>query len=64
MKVIDPVAPRFTALKKDSVVAVNIPDAKEVCAEAAKHPKVKYESAAYSFSLAIGIQLFSFSIRG
>uniref|UniRef100_F6T8P3 Bifunctional glutamate/proline--tRNA ligase n=1 Tax=Ciona intestinalis TaxID=7719 RepID=F6T8P3_CIOIN len=38
-KVIDPVAPRYTALLKSSSVLVNVVDAKEVKADAAKHPK-------------------------
>ncbi|XP_033861011.3 bifunctional glutamate/proline--tRNA ligase-like isoform X1 [Acipenser ruthenus] len=38
-KVIDPVAPRYTALLKDEVVPVNIPAASEECKEVAKHPK-------------------------
>ncbi|KAM9016851.1 bifunctional glutamate/proline--tRNA ligase isoform 3-T3 [Ara ararauna] len=38
-KVIDPVAPRYTALLKDAVVAVNIPEAQEEMKEVAKHPK-------------------------
>uniref|UniRef100_A0A8B9G0M4 Bifunctional glutamate/proline--tRNA ligase n=1 Tax=Amazona collaria TaxID=241587 RepID=A0A8B9G0M4_9PSIT len=37
--VIDPVAPRYTALLKDAVVAVNIPEAQEEMKEVAKHPK-------------------------
>ncbi|XP_074846044.1 bifunctional glutamate/proline--tRNA ligase isoform X2 [Carettochelys insculpta] len=38
-KVIDPVAPRYTALLKDEVVTVNIPEAVEEMKEVAKHPK-------------------------
>uniref|UniRef100_A0A8C5M6K6 Bifunctional glutamate/proline--tRNA ligase n=1 Tax=Leptobrachium leishanense TaxID=445787 RepID=A0A8C5M6K6_9ANUR len=38
-KVIDPVAPRYTALLKSHVVPVNIPEAQEGKMEAAKHPK-------------------------
>ncbi|KFQ05838.1 Bifunctional glutamate/proline--tRNA ligase, partial [Leptosomus discolor] len=38
-KVIDPVAPRYTALLKDAVVPVNIPEAQEEMKEVAKHPK-------------------------
>ncbi|XP_060102455.1 bifunctional glutamate/proline--tRNA ligase isoform X12 [Heteronotia binoei] len=38
-KVIDPVAPRHTALLKDEVVTVNIPEAQEEMKEVAKHPK-------------------------
>ncbi|KAJ6666893.1 hypothetical protein lerEdw1_018895 [Lerista edwardsae] len=38
-KVIDPVAPRYTALLKDEVVAVNVPEAQEEVKEVAKHPK-------------------------
>ncbi|MGH0156415.1 UNVERIFIED_CONTAM: hypothetical protein FKN15_052242 [Acipenser sinensis] len=38
-KVIDPVAPRYTALLKDEVVPVNIPAASEEYKEVAKHPK-------------------------
>uniref|UniRef100_A0A452IAR2 Bifunctional glutamate/proline--tRNA ligase n=1 Tax=Gopherus agassizii TaxID=38772 RepID=A0A452IAR2_9SAUR len=38
-KVIDPVAPRYTALLKDEVVTVNIPEALEEMKEVAKHPK-------------------------
>ncbi|XP_058021418.1 bifunctional glutamate/proline--tRNA ligase isoform X3 [Ahaetulla prasina] len=38
-KVIDPVAPRFTALLKDEIVTVNIPEAQEEMKEVAKHPK-------------------------
>ncbi|XP_062980146.1 bifunctional glutamate/proline--tRNA ligase isoform X3 [Elgaria multicarinata webbii] len=38
-KVIDPVAARYTALLKDDVVTVNIPEAKEEAKEVAKHPK-------------------------
>ncbi|XP_075563464.1 bifunctional glutamate/proline--tRNA ligase [Pelecanus crispus] len=38
-KVIDPVAPRYTALLKDAVVPVNIPEAEEEMKEVAKHPK-------------------------
>ncbi|XP_065535927.1 bifunctional glutamate/proline--tRNA ligase isoform X3 [Lathamus discolor] len=38
-KVIDPVAPRYTALLKDTVVPVNIPEAQEEMKEVAKHPK-------------------------
>ncbi|XP_066034335.1 bifunctional glutamate/proline--tRNA ligase isoform X3 [Chamaea fasciata] len=38
-KVIDPVAPRYSALLKDAVVPVNIPEAQEEMKEVAKHPK-------------------------
>ncbi|XP_063159695.1 bifunctional glutamate/proline--tRNA ligase isoform X4 [Candoia aspera] len=38
-KVIDPVAPRYTALLKDEIVTVNIPGAQEEMKEVAKHPK-------------------------
>ncbi|XP_041107033.1 bifunctional glutamate/proline--tRNA ligase-like isoform X2 [Polyodon spathula] len=38
-KVIDPVAPRYTALLKDEVIPVNIPAATEEYKEVAKHPK-------------------------
>uniref|UniRef100_A0A8B9JFV7 Bifunctional glutamate/proline--tRNA ligase n=1 Tax=Astyanax mexicanus TaxID=7994 RepID=A0A8B9JFV7_ASTMX len=38
-KVIDPVAPRFSALLKQQVVPISIPEAKEEMKEAAKHPK-------------------------
>ncbi|XP_064365781.1 bifunctional glutamate/proline--tRNA ligase isoform X4 [Dromaius novaehollandiae] len=38
-KVIDPVAPRYTALLKDVVVPVNVPEAQEEMKEVAKHPK-------------------------
>uniref|UniRef100_A0A3P9JHS8 Bifunctional glutamate/proline--tRNA ligase n=1 Tax=Oryzias latipes TaxID=8090 RepID=A0A3P9JHS8_ORYLA len=38
-KVIDPVAPRFTALSGSYVVPVSIPEAKEEMKEVAKHPK-------------------------
>ncbi|XP_067421040.1 bifunctional glutamate/proline--tRNA ligase isoform X2 [Emydura macquarii macquarii] len=38
-KVIDPVAPRYTALLKDEVITVNIPEALEEMKEVAKHPK-------------------------
>ncbi|XP_068089017.1 bifunctional glutamate/proline--tRNA ligase isoform X3 [Hyperolius riggenbachi] len=38
-KVIDPIAPRYTALLKSQVLPVNIPDAEEGVTEAAKHPK-------------------------
>lgn len=40
LQVIDPVAPRYTALLKDAVVPVNIPEAQEEMKEVAKHPKV------------------------
>jgi len=38
--VIDPIAPRYTALSRESAVPVHVVDAKEVHADAAKHPKV------------------------
>nr|CAB3243111.1 bifunctional glutamate/proline--tRNA ligase [Phallusia mammillata] len=38
-KVIDPIAPRYTALLESSAVPVTVVDAKEVHADAAKHPK-------------------------
>uniref|UniRef100_A0A3Q3L6V0 Bifunctional glutamate/proline--tRNA ligase n=1 Tax=Mastacembelus armatus TaxID=205130 RepID=A0A3Q3L6V0_9TELE len=38
-KVIDPVAPRYTALSSSYVVPVSIPEAKEEMKEVAKHPK-------------------------
>ncbi|XP_053164871.1 bifunctional glutamate/proline--tRNA ligase isoform X2 [Hemicordylus capensis] len=38
-KVIDPVAPRYTALLKDKVITVNVPEAQEEVKEVAKHPK-------------------------
>ncbi|XP_065256548.1 bifunctional glutamate/proline--tRNA ligase [Emys orbicularis] len=38
-KVIDPVAPRYTALLKDEVVTVNVPEALDEMKEVAKHPK-------------------------
>ncbi|XP_069089977.1 bifunctional glutamate/proline--tRNA ligase isoform X3 [Pleurodeles waltl] len=38
-KVIDPVAPRFTALLQDDVIVVNIPEAQEEMKKVAKHPK-------------------------
>lgn len=37
---IDPVAPRYTALSSSYVVPVTIPDAAEENKEVAKHPKV------------------------
>ncbi|XP_075451697.1 bifunctional glutamate/proline--tRNA ligase isoform X1 [Ascaphus truei] len=38
-KVIDPVAARYTALLKDQVITVNVPEAEEGVKEVAKHPK-------------------------
>ncbi|PKU48946.1 hypothetical protein llap_802 [Limosa lapponica baueri] len=38
-RVIDPIAPRYTALLKDAVVPVNISEAQEEMKEVAKHPK-------------------------
>ncbi|KAI4873323.1 hypothetical protein NFI96_029076, partial [Prochilodus magdalenae] len=38
-KVIDPIAPRYTALLSSQVVPISIPEAKEELKEAAKHPK-------------------------
>ncbi|XP_030642053.1 bifunctional glutamate/proline--tRNA ligase isoform X1 [Chanos chanos] len=38
-KVIDPVAPRYTALLESQVVPISIPEAKEEMKEAARHPK-------------------------
>ncbi|XP_057691275.1 bifunctional glutamate/proline--tRNA ligase isoform X2 [Corythoichthys intestinalis] len=38
-KVIDPVAPRYTALSSSYVVPVSVPEAKEEMKEVAKHPK-------------------------
>ncbi|XP_078085886.1 bifunctional glutamate/proline--tRNA ligase [Mustelus asterias] len=38
-KVIDPVAPRYTALLQNDVVPVNLPGAKEEMKDVAKHPK-------------------------
>ncbi|XP_028822206.1 bifunctional glutamate/proline--tRNA ligase-like [Denticeps clupeoides] len=38
-KVIDPVAPRYTALLQSQVVPISIPGAKEDMKEAARHPK-------------------------
>lgn len=38
-KVIDPIAPRYTTVLKDSHVVVNVINAKEEKAEVAKHPK-------------------------
>ncbi|XP_075060367.1 bifunctional glutamate/proline--tRNA ligase isoform X2 [Mixophyes fleayi] len=38
-KVIDPIAPRYSALLKSQVVPVNIPEAEEGVTEVAKHPK-------------------------
>lgn len=38
-KVIDPVAPRFTALEKDDPVTVNVKGIKEEALSVAKHPK-------------------------
>ncbi|XP_043917515.1 bifunctional glutamate/proline--tRNA ligase isoform X9 [Protopterus annectens] len=38
-KVIDPVAPRFTALLQDEAVVVNVPEAQEEEKHVAKHPK-------------------------
>ncbi|XP_076817359.1 bifunctional glutamate/proline--tRNA ligase-like [Clavelina lepadiformis] len=38
-KVIDPIAPRYTALSRESAIPVHVVDAKEVKADAAKHPK-------------------------
>ncbi|XP_029449037.1 bifunctional glutamate/proline--tRNA ligase isoform X2 [Rhinatrema bivittatum] len=38
-KVIDPVAPRYTALMQKDMVTVNIPEAQEEMKEVAKHPK-------------------------
>lgn len=37
-----PVAPRYTALLKDEVITVNIPEALEEMKEVAKHPKVMH----------------------
>ena len=39
-QVIDPVAPRYTALQKDEMVPIFIPDAKEEMKECPLHPKV------------------------
>lgn len=39
-------APRFTALLKDEIVTVNIPEAQEEMKEVAKHPKVCLKNAA------------------
>lgn len=39
-QVIDPVAPRYTALSSSYVVPVSVPEAKEEMKEVAKHPKV------------------------
>lgn len=39
-QVIDPVAPRYTALLQDEVVPVHVPEAKEEVKDVAKHPKV------------------------
>ncbi|XP_061876691.1 bifunctional glutamate/proline--tRNA ligase isoform X5 [Entelurus aequoreus] len=39
VKVIDPVAPRYTALSSSYVVPVSVPEAKEEMKEVAKHPK-------------------------
>ncbi|XP_066530921.1 bifunctional glutamate/proline--tRNA ligase [Hoplias malabaricus] len=38
-KVIDPIAPRFTALLRSQAITISIPEAKEEMKEAAKHPK-------------------------
>ncbi|XP_048353202.1 bifunctional glutamate/proline--tRNA ligase isoform X5 [Sphaerodactylus townsendi] len=38
-KVIDPVAPRYTALLKDEVITVHVPEAQGEMKEVAKHPK-------------------------
>lgn len=38
-------APRFTALLKDEIVTVNIPEAQEEMKEVAKHPKVCLKNA-------------------
>lgn len=40
-QVIDPVAPRYTALSSSYSVPVSIPEAKEEMKEVAKHPKVR-----------------------
>lgn len=40
-QVIDPVAPRYTALSSSYAVPVSIPEAKEEMNEVAKHPKVR-----------------------
>ncbi|KAF7652206.1 hypothetical protein LDENG_00099990 [Lucifuga dentata] len=39
LKVIDPVAPRYTALSSSYIVPVSVPEAAEEMKEAAKHPK-------------------------
>ena len=39
-KVIDPVVPRYTALKQGATVVVNVKDAQESSQQVAKHPKV------------------------
>lgn len=39
-QVIDPVAPRYTALSSSYVVPVSVPEATEEMKEVAKHPKV------------------------
>ncbi|XP_077445865.1 bifunctional glutamate/proline--tRNA ligase isoform X1 [Stigmatopora argus] len=39
VKVIDPVAPRYTALSSSYVVPVSVPEAREEMKEVAKHPK-------------------------
>ena len=39
-KVIDPIAPRYTALQKNERVLVNIAGVSEQCQEAARNPKV------------------------
>lgn len=40
-QVIDPVAPRYTALSSSYAVPVSVPEAKEEMKEVAKHPKVR-----------------------
>ena len=51
LQVIDPVAPRYTALQKDEMVPIFIPEATEEVKECPLHPKVCLVNQRVFFSL-------------
>ena len=56
LQVIDPVAPRYTALQKDEMVPIFIPEATEEVKECPLHPKVCLINQGSYFSLLLSKQ--------
>lgn len=59
-KVIDPIAPRFTALLKDDVIPVTVNGATEKVEQVQKHPKVRRTRLTYNRDLGENVRTQTF----